>query len=434
PGDATDVGAAFEAAARELRDRRDASDREARIVYIGDGVASVGEIDAGRPAQDVASTLAGLDARVTTVGVGTETDELVLAELARRGGGSHLAFAPGRSVRAEALAVLSAQYGAALEDPVLSLPEGLGDVEPRELPAVRAGDELLVLARAKGRVRGEATLRGKAAGRPYEQRYAIDIEPTDAPGNGFVPRLWAETRIAALTLKDAATNKDEIVRLSREHRTLSRFTSLLVLESEAMYRAFEVERPERVDDWTGEEPIREQMFGGLIANDDNDAAGRHSGAGRGRGAPPPSVPPESGSRSMRPARTAVQRWVDLSGPSEPSPSQRRRVEQLEKALDEAPDSRDRHRALFLALSRVGDADKALQVVEKWWARDRMDPEVLERMAEAEMARGRGERAARLLGSTVELAPRDAALHERLAAAFEAAGMDARACAHRRAIA
>ena len=464
PGQATDVGAAFEAAARELRRRGSSTEREARVIYVGDGVASAGELDAGRLAEEALGAL-GDGVRVTVVGAGPEADELVLTELARRGEGAYLPFTAGRSVRSLALAALSAQYGAALEDARLSLPAGFDDPQPRNLPAVRAGEEILLVARMAPHVRGEVVLRGRVGGRDYEQRYPIDLEVSSAKGNAFVPRVWAEAKIADLTLRDAAANKDWIVELSRDHHVLSRFTSLLVLESEAMYRAFGVERPEPVaEDWTGEDAIEAQDFDGTVEHlGAFEGDGRRGSGGRlprmatparsvvggaleaesiiadellpgapdiRRRAPVPDAWP-GGGRWMR--RT-WQRQAEIGAAVGARHWDRKQVEELRAKYEENPDSRDRTKALYLALSRAGDLDQALEVAEKWWAKDRLDPEALERMALSEQSRGHGARALRLLGSMADLAPRDAALQERLASAYAAAGRTAESCAHRRALA
>lgn len=461
PGQATDLGAAFEAAARELGRRGSATGREARVIYVGDGVASAGELDAGRLVEEALGAL-GDGVRVTVVGAGAEADELVLTELARRGDGTYLPFTAGRSVRSLALAALSAQYGAALEDAKLSLPAGFEDPQPRNLPAVRAGEELLLVARMQPHVRGEVVLRGKVGGQDYEQRYPIDIDAVAAKGNAFVPRVWAEAKIADLTLRDAAANKDRIVELSRDHHVLSRFTSLLVLESEAMYRAFGVERPEpAAGDWTGEDAIETQDFDGTVEHLGSlGDAGHAGGGGRAAMSPPARSSINPGSmasdsldilgtvaapRAERRApdprprggswmRRTWQRRAEIGAAVGARNWDRKQVEELQAKYEENPESRDRTKSLYLALSRAGEIDQALELAEKWWAKDRLDPEALERMALSEQSLGHGARALRLLGSMADLAPRDAALQERLASAYAAAGKTAASCAHRRALA
>jgi hypothetical protein len=133
-------------------------------------------------------------------------------------------------------------------------------------------------------------------------------------------------------------------------------------------------------------------------------------------------------------RRTWQRSATVEGPVQVRAWEERRIEELKAALEEKPDSRDRTKALYLALSRAGKMDEALDLAEKWWSKDRLDPEALERMALSEQSLGHGDRSLRLLGSMADLQPRDAALQERLAAAYETAGKQAEACAHRRAVA
>jgi tetratricopeptide (TPR) repeat protein len=106
----------------------------------------------------------------------------------------------------------------------------------------------------------------------------------------------------------------------------------------------------------------------------------------------------------------------------------------EEALRELPDSRDRHRDAARALSRAGQLERALEVVEAWIERDRMDAEALASKADLFGRMGRREESLRLLTGVVDLAPEDADLQRRLALAFERAGRAKRACAHRVAIA
>ena len=95
-------------------------------------------------------------------------------------------------------------------------------------------------------VEGNIVLRGTVAGRPFERRYEVDLVPTDAAGNRFVPRLWAAGRIEQMQLSGRGEDRGRIIATSKAFGVMSRHTSLLVLESEAMFRAFRV-RPQPVD-------------------------------------------------------------------------------------------------------------------------------------------------------------------------------------------
>jgi hypothetical protein len=110
------------------------------------------------------------------------------------------------------------------------------------------------------------------------------------------------------------------------------------------------------------------------------------------------------------------------------------VEAAERALHGAPDSRDRHRTLALALARAGRLERAEEVAEAWLERDRLDAEALATLADVVGRQGRRDESLRLLSGIVDLAPDDVTLQERLARAYERAARLDRACAHRLALA
>lgn len=248
---ATDLVAQIRAAVRAIPT---VSGRDQRIVYLGDGAASMGYRRPDRIAAEVTDALVGSHATITTVAIGADADSTVLNAVARAGGGVASPYVPGETVSTAALSVLEATYGITLRDPSLVLPAGLTEVTPSKLPTIRAGAEVLVVARMRDpRVQGEAILRGTVGGEPFETHIALNVQSTTDRGNAFVPRLFASARIAELEATNALGARSEIVALSQRFRVASRYTSLLVLEGDQMYRAFGVDRnlaPE--SDWTGE--------------------------------------------------------------------------------------------------------------------------------------------------------------------------------------
>ena len=116
------------------------------------------------------------------------------------------------------------------------------------------------------------------------------------------------------------------------------------------------------------------------------------------------------------------------------PADRQAVVEAEAALRLQPDSRDRHRDLVRALSRVGDLARAEQVAEQWLGRDELDPEALVALSDVVGRQGRRAEALRLLTGVVDLEPDSEALHTRLIEAFDRAGQANRACSHRVAMA
>ena len=249
PDGATDlVGALRRAAAR-----KDAT-RDLRVILVSDGIASAGFRTPRRIEAETRDVLGDARSSLVAVPIGADADTRLLEGVARAGGGVVVPYAPGQTLEGTAVDVVTASYGVALRDVELTLPEGLVDTAPRVLPSIRPGGELVVTAKmTRDSVRGDAVLKGKVAGQPFEARYPLDVRATTNAGNAFVPRLFAAARISDME-DGARTDQEraEVVKLSQRFSVPSRLTSLLVLESEAMFNAFGIDRTQVAPTWTGE--------------------------------------------------------------------------------------------------------------------------------------------------------------------------------------
>src|SRR5262249_55007090 len=89
------------------------------------------------------------------------------------------------------------------------------------------------------------TISGTLEGKPFRQVAKVkDV----AGGADYLPRTWAKLEIDRLLAENAGGNKEKIVALSKSMYVMTPFTSLLVLENEAMYQQFQVDRG-RKDHW-----------------------------------------------------------------------------------------------------------------------------------------------------------------------------------------
>jgi hypothetical protein len=228
-------------------------DRDLRVVVLSDGVATAGYRSNGRIATEVGEAMNEGRAEVVAVPIGADADVTLLGEIARGGGGVVVPYQPGQGLESTALEVLNATYGTTLRDVEVVLPAGLREMAPASLPPLRAGSETIVTARLSGdAVKGDIILRGKVGGDPFEAKYPIDVKATTDAGNAFVPRLFAAARIADRERDATDAQKSELIALSRRFSVPSRFTSLLVLESEAMFKAFGIDRADHGAQWTGD--------------------------------------------------------------------------------------------------------------------------------------------------------------------------------------
>jgi ferric-dicitrate binding protein FerR (iron transport regulator) len=241
--------------------------KELRVVYLGDGTPTVGPTRPGHLEAAVRAALPGDDAAVIAVALGADADTTSLDALARGGGGVMVPYVPGQRVASAARGVLAAAYGEVLREPVVELPAGLSQVTPSRLDPIRAGGEAIVVARMSGAdLSGTVKLRGKVAGERFEQTYPIKVLASTKAGNAFVPRLFAAAKIAELDRDGGEAAKPVSIALSRTFHVASRFTSLLVLESETMFKAFGLERaPDSGDAFTGEDAADSSSADGEVA-------------------------------------------------------------------------------------------------------------------------------------------------------------------------
>ncbi len=429
---------------------------------------------------------------VTAVAIGADSDLDSLAAVARGGGGVVLPYVPGQSTAEAAYAVLGATYGAALRDVSVELPSGLAAVAPRSVDTIPAGGERFVVARMSGAsTDGTVVLRGKVAGQPFEQRYPLHLSASHAKGNAFVPRLYAAVRIADLETEPGDDAKKEAIRLSSELSVQSRYTSLLVLESKAMFRAFGLDNKRSAPEWTGEDEAEGKSAKGEIAladDDEEDGPADHattkrsaahasdldslgaSGTGfsaapgaavaQARPSPKPASRPAPMPTNPYGGGAAAEIAADEQ-PWTPPPSRRRWIpmrrvwtrtgvvtaDQLvpkaasvtaiadaEREADKDQDHRDAVKKLYTLYGLAGDLERASQVAERWSDKDPLDPDALTARADLAARHGDREEAIRILGSVVDVRPGDVASQRRLARAFRWAGKPDQGCRYALALA
>lgn len=478
PEGGSDVCAAIDAARQAVpRDPQ----RSLRVVYIGDGTPTVGAIKPAYIEQWVKRTVPSSEGTVTTVAIGTDSDLDTLGALSRAGGGVVLPFVPGQRLSEAAFGVLGATYGSSLSDVRVELPPGLTEVAPKQLDSIIAGGEELVVARmASDSVSGSVVLRGKVGGKDFEQRYPLQLAAQSDRGNTFVPRLFAAAKIADLERETGSEARKEAVELSQRFDVASRFTSLLVLESPAMFKAFGLDNSRALPDWSGEDDITAVGANGDLDVADDEAApeaelagkseesqgfglgsfGSGAGASRSapaatsrpqsRPAPAPKVarkpsaprdpwgddfleaPPRGGwsppPRRMVPMRRVFERTgtivTDRLVPKAATPE---KIAEADRDVQADGNRRNAVKQLYTLLALSGNLDRARGVADQWSDKDPLDPEALTARADLLAEDGQRDRAIRLLGSVIDVRPGDVAGQKRLARLFRWSGRPEQGC-------
>lgn len=203
------------------------------VVFLTDGLPSVGQSQPDQLASDAAGRIG--TSRIFTVGIGTDVNTYLLDRLAKEGRGSATYIAPNADVEVAVGSLLGRIRHPALANlRIVGAPAGLVDLQPAQLPDVFYGEELVVFGRYHGTGAGDVVIEGERNGR--RERFTATASFTaSAPGNAFIPPLWASRKIGELTrtarLEGASPAIIEQIRqLGLRYGLLTEYTSYLVLE------------------------------------------------------------------------------------------------------------------------------------------------------------------------------------------------------------
>ena len=213
-----------------------------RVVVVGDGIVTAGT-DGDALVQQVKGLGAAGVTRIDTVAVGGLRDEALLRRLVGstlRDEGAVVDSGRGivevaRRLRLKAMSGLKVDVA------------GATWVWPKTLDGVQPGDEVLVVAEVPAPVRAVEV---RVAG------VVVDVGAVDSSAPApLLRRAWARARIARLLdarereqdQQARAELANQIVTVSVTHRVLSPLTALIVLETEADYARFGIDRKALAD-------------------------------------------------------------------------------------------------------------------------------------------------------------------------------------------
>ena len=234
PSGGTNINDALRAALKQF----DSSDRPKLLVFMTDGLPTVGESNVDKIIKN-ANEIKVEGLRLFTFGVGYDVNTTLLDKLANENSGVADYIEP-----KENLEVKVSSFFTKVNSPVLTgLDLDFGGVQtdlmyPRKLTDIFKGTQLTIIGRYKNASDIEnVTLRlqGKAGKDLRTFNYTNLDFPMRADKNDFLPRLWATRRVGWLVeqIRSNGDNKelrDEIVDLGTRYGIVTPYTSYLATD------------------------------------------------------------------------------------------------------------------------------------------------------------------------------------------------------------
>jgi Ca-activated chloride channel family protein len=228
---AADGGTNINDALREGLGEIARGERPSFIIFLTDGLPTVGETDVSRILANVEYANRS-ETRLFVFGVGYDVNTRLLDRLAGDNHGTSDYVHPSEDIEVKVSSFFKKVSHPILTDVDLTF-EGVKtfDRYPKELPDVFSSSEILVLGRYDGNGRARMTLTGRSRGET--RRLSFNVSFAGGTRNDFVPRLWATRKIGYLIdqLRTHADDRElvsEVVRLSKQYGIITEYTSFLV--------------------------------------------------------------------------------------------------------------------------------------------------------------------------------------------------------------
>jgi Ca-activated chloride channel homolog len=186
-------------------------------------------------------------ARVFCIGVGNDVNRPLLSQIAQQAGGLAAFLSREDNFERQAKAFRRKLLHPAASNVRITL-QGADayDIEPRQLPNLYYGMPLRMYGRYRNAGPAKVRVQAEINGAAFDQTIDVNLSSREE-ANTEIERMWAWQKIDRL-LKEAdlsgsrARAVDEIVRLGEGYSIVTEYTSFIVLENDAEYRRWKIDR------------------------------------------------------------------------------------------------------------------------------------------------------------------------------------------------
>jgi Ca-activated chloride channel family protein len=217
-------------------------DRPLNVVVLSDGMTEQ------REQAELVQLMAQRPQGVTVfcVGVGNEVNRPLLTQLAHDAGGLAAFVSADDDFQRQAQAFRRKLTRPAAKDVKIAFNGGeVYDLEPPTLPNLFYGQPIRLYGRYRASGPAKVHITAEVLGSPLDQTIEVSLPASDE-ANPQIDRMWASHRVARLMdeNRSAGTNShaDEIVRLCEGYSIVSEYASFIVLENDAEYKRWQIER------------------------------------------------------------------------------------------------------------------------------------------------------------------------------------------------
>jgi Ca-activated chloride channel family protein len=218
-----------------LKVRPDKSDRPFVVIFLTDGLPTVGTRNAD---EIVAEIRKASGARIFSFGIGSDVNTELLDQIAE----GTRAFSQYVLANEDLELKISNFYTRIKEPALTNLKLDLGGsvhtskMYPADLPDLFKGGQLVVAGRYSGAGDVEAKLTGNVGSREQTFTYKLHFDDRKTTDD-YVPRLWATRRVGFLLDEirihgETAELRDETTELARKYGIVTPYTAYLIVEDE----------------------------------------------------------------------------------------------------------------------------------------------------------------------------------------------------------